>query len=128
MATQTKVTPAELVERFCGERAVGYVADPGTRGNVSRGFCGYLGGGGDTLLTGFDGGMEFIDRLGHGGWRPLHDVGAWPYVCHVIYRDDAAAEFAHAVYCEGDLTITTFESLEALSAHMEQVQAREEAS
>ncbi|MEZ5078119.1 MAG: hypothetical protein R2725_11835 [Solirubrobacterales bacterium] len=105
---QGRLTPQELIERFCTPAAVGDLADPITRNGVrvTRGWCGYQGAEDESLLVGFDEGYDFLDYLMSRGWVPLHDKGEWPYLVFVAYRH--GEDLAIAEYREGDLTVSEF--------------------
>lgn len=115
------VTPAELIGRFCNEQARGLVADPGSKvgedgTETARGHCGYCGGRGDSIVTGFDDGYDFMGYLSDRGWKPIAAKGDWPYVVYMTY--DPREPYAIAEYCEGDLTVWTFANVETARAHL----------
>ncbi|MBS0592009.1 MAG: hypothetical protein JSR84_00920 [Proteobacteria bacterium] len=103
-----KVTPDQLIEAFCGDRAAGLVADPGESESdgirTARGHCGYMGGRGDGLAVGFDDGYDFMGYLEERGWRALAAKGDWPYVVYMLTEHGAG--YAIAEYCERDLVVT----------------------
>ncbi len=107
------VTVADLIERFCDVRAVGALAEAveedGRRS--CQGFCGYEGGEGYGLEIGFEEGYDFLDYMAARGWRPLAAKGEWPYVIYLAPQDPKV--IALVEYCEGQLTISEFESAEA---------------
>ena len=107
-----RVTPAQLVVAFCGERADGMTADRGTSEKdgvkTSRGWCGLRGGRGESLAVGFDDGYDFLGYLGDRGWTPLPAKGDWPYVVYLATRVNET--YAIASYCETDLTVSEFPS------------------
>ena len=74
-----RVTPQQLIERFCGAEAVGQRADPGIevqdRATVARGFCGLERDGTDPLASGFADGYAFADYLAAHGWSVLPERG-----------------------------------------------------
>lgn len=116
---KTEVTPAQLIERFCDASLTGdLVAQAGTTtengATVSRGHCGYIGGRGDSMLTGFDDGYDWMGYLGDRGWKDLPGKGDWPYVVYMAYK--SREPYAIAEYCEADLTVWTFETGEAAQA------------
>jgi hypothetical protein len=105
------VTPTQLIGRFCDESLSGdLVAWAGTRQEdgmtVSKGFCGFMGGRGDGLVTGFDDGYSFMGYLGERGWSALAAKGDWPYVVYLAFVPKTP--YAIAGYCEGDLTVWQF--------------------
>jgi hypothetical protein len=106
------VTPEDLIRRFCDGRAAGLAADPGTTETdgvkVSRGWCGYIGGRGDSMVVGFDEGYDFLGYLTARGWKALHEKGDWPYVVYLYSR--CSEKRTIIGYCEGDLTIRTFDN------------------
>lgn len=104
------VTPAQLIERFCNP-AIEVVSEGTT---VARGHCGYIGGRGDSMAVGFDDGYDWMGYLGDRGWHALASKGDWPYVVYLAYR--SREPYAIAEYCEGDLTVWTFETGEAAQA------------
>lgn len=114
------VLPAQLVARFCGEAARGIRADPGTstEGGIttSRGFCGYIGGRGDGMVTGFDEGYDWMDYLFSRGWRPLAEKGDWPFRIYMLWRHKGQKTVI-AEYVEGDLTIWEFATPELMKTH-----------
>jgi hypothetical protein len=115
---EKKVTPEDLILRFCTNVDEGLVASPGVtverRKTTARGHCGYMGGRGDSLVTGFDDGYDWMGYLCDRGWKPLPGKGDWPYVVYLAWRD---GEYAIAEYCEADLTVWRFESAEAAQEH-----------
>jgi hypothetical protein len=106
-----KLTPEQLIARFCQPLASGLRENPGTteRGDgtkVSRGWCGYIGGCGDGLTVGFQEGYEFMEYLSARGWEFVHDKGNWPYVVYGVWRLGEKRTIIE--YCEGDLTLWEF--------------------
>ena len=114
------ITPEQLIEAFCGERAAGLVADPGITGadgrRTARGWCGYRGGRGEGLAVGFDDGYDFLGRLSDRGWRPLPEKGDWPYVVYLLATFDGG--HAVAEYCEADLTVTILPTKDELASFL----------
>lgn len=136
------VTPSQLVQRFCAdtsamraaaagdasaaevrERLKDMSPDPpvGDRSDAKsltryRGFCGYMGGRGDMMVTGFDDGYTFMGYLGERGWRDLPRKGDWPYVVYLRWpaRDDEPETIIE--YCEADLTVWQFDNHDAAVA------------
>ncbi len=107
----SSITPEQLIEQFCDDRACGLRPDPGTTEQengmrVSRGWCGYIGGRGDYLTVGFDDGYSFMDYLAERGWVPVHDRGTWPYVVYCVWCSGDLRAIVE--YCEGDLTLWEF--------------------
>jgi hypothetical protein len=107
------VTPGQLTERFCGKEAAGLRADYGvtTKDGITtaRGFCGYIGGRGDMLKTGFSDGYDFVEYLNRCGWSWLREKGSWPYVVYMEWQGDE--QTALVEYREGDLTVSVFENV-----------------
>ncbi|HET8956168.1 MAG TPA: hypothetical protein VFN18_10975 [Solirubrobacterales bacterium] len=103
------LTPEQLIERFCHVGDVGDLAIPTLKDGVltCEGFCGYLGGRGDSMAVGFDDGYDFLDYLAARGWRPLAEKREWPLTVYLSYR--AEGQRAIATYIEGDLTISQFD-------------------
>jgi hypothetical protein len=118
---QTPVPPSVLIARFCtpGPQLEGLVSRAGTSVEdgitVSRGYCGYLGGRGDYLTTGFDDGYCFMSYLGDRGWLDLPAKGDWPYVVYLRWPADEERE-ALCEYCEADLTVWQFDTHAAAAA------------
>lgn len=116
-----KVTPDKLIEAFCGESAAGRIPDPGVTAKddvkTARGHCGYVGGRGDSLMTGFDDGYDFMGYLGERGWKPLYEKGDWPYVVFMLTKHDES--YAVAEYCEGDLVVKVLPTQEKTTAFYE---------
>lgn len=112
-APQDAVGPERLVQSFFGDGAP--EAKEGM--SVYRGFCGYRGGTGDSLETGFDEGYDYLGYLADRGWRPLPEKGNWPYVVYLLWpvRDGGSAAIAE--YCEGDLTVWVFDTPDAAKRH-----------
>jgi hypothetical protein len=104
------VIPEDLISRFCDDRAEGLRADPGTTVDagttINRGWCGYIGGRGESMAVGFDDGYDFLGFLGDHGWKPLSAKGNWPYVVYLATRDED--HWVVAGYCEADLTVWQF--------------------
>jgi hypothetical protein len=81
----------------------------------SEGFCGYIGGSGDELVTGFDDGYTFMGYLQERGWRALHGKGNWPYVVVLRYVAEPGRHVL-ARYIEADFTVWIADTPEALRA------------
>lgn len=111
---KSPLTPAQLVKRFCDESLGGdLVAWAGTRREgdktTSHGFAGFDG------RQGYDDGYDFMGDLMERGWRALPDKGDWPLVVYIAYVRKGGP-FAIAEYCEGDLSVWEFETLEGTKA------------
>ena len=98
-----RVTPANLIGRFCTDRGVTKNGD-----KIAIGHCGYMGGRGDGMAVGFDDGYDFMGYLDERGWKSLPEFGDWPYVVWLVWAREG--ELALAQYCEGDLTVWNFAS------------------
>lgn len=99
------VTPERLIARFCDG------TETRIKGGARRkGFCGYSGGRGDSLLTGFDDGYEFMGYLEARGWRAIAEKGDWPYVVYLYWPARDGTSAAICEYCEADFTIWTFDT------------------
>lgn len=107
-ARPERVTPEQLVGRFCGAR------ERVNNVETSSGHCGYVGGRGDGMVVGFDDGYDFMGFPTDRGWGPLPAKGDWPYVVYLAYR--AREPYAIVEYCEGDLAVWVFESGAAAQA------------
>lgn len=124
-----RVPPSALIARFCNQAAAaGLTTAHGPRResasnmNVSHGFCGFLGGKGDSMVTGFDEGYSFMGYLEEHGWRVLPAKGDWPYVIYMRWMP-VPANLGDVVvtalpgepetlieYCEADLTVWQFDA------------------
>jgi hypothetical protein len=104
------VTPEQLIASFGRETArndeKGYT--------VHKGFCGYSGGGGDLLETGFDDGYFFMGYLEDHGWRGIAEKGDWPYIVYLRWSHDGVE--AIASYVEGDFKCWVFDNFAAAKA------------
>lgn len=133
------VPPSALVARFCGDTGAmmrkaeeaGSTAEArdmlkdmspdapkGARSDAKgytrfKGFCGYGGGRGDMLVTGFDDGYSFMGYLGERGWRSLHAKGDWPYVVWMRWPGSDGEPETLIEYCEADLGVWQFDNHEA---------------
>lgn len=116
------VTADQLIARFCsgadaeylGRSACNHRRDDTLAADIDDGFCGYSGGRGDELATGFDDGYAFMGYLVDRGWRALSDLGEWPYVTYLLRRGGPDEKPALVRYVEADLTVWRFDSLEDL--------------
>lgn len=114
------VTPEQLAKAFTTNVPEGLVGQTGAerddakRCTIYRGFCGYSGGRGDSLETGFDDGYDFMGYLEGHGWQALAAKGDWPYVVYVAYK--AREPYAIASYVECDFTLWIFDDGQAAQA------------
>lgn len=111
-ATQ-RIRPGTLIRRFCRP-----VRPTPRHHATAQGFCGYTGGRGDSLLTGFDDGYDFLGYMEEHGWRALPSYGDWPYVVYLAWRDTGAGITAITEYCEADLTVWLFQTHAAARAFL----------
>lgn len=120
---KAKVPPSALIARFCTDVPEGLVSsahgprrDDKTDAMVSHGFCGYSGGSGDLMVTGFDDGYTFMGHLGERGWRDLADKGDWPYVVFMRWPASDGEPETIIEYCEADLSVWQFDTHDAAVA------------
>lgn len=126
---QAPITAAQLVKRFCSGADAEYLGRPASsrrrdddaRADIAEGFCGYVGGHGDNLITGYDDGYTFMGHLSAHGWRPLADLGDWPYVVYLFRNGQNDERPTLARYLEADLTVWEFDDLQAAKAFIAQV-------
>lgn len=108
---QEPVPPQRLIDGFCeGSR------EERDGMTVHRGFCGYRGGQGASLVVGFDDGYDFLGYLKDHGWRALTGKGDWPLVVYMLWASKDEG-LAIAEYCEASLTIWVFDSPEQAKRH-----------
>jgi hypothetical protein len=121
--TPDPVTPEQLAERFghaaaelVGDRR-GHYRDDEFRFDRWRGFCGYMGGRGDSLIVGFDDGYSFMGYLEERGWRAIPSKGDWPYLVYLYWPGtDASPKPAIVEYCEADFSLWVFDDRDAMKA------------
>lgn len=139
--TPERVPPSALITRFCADTSAmrAAVADAGSTAEAMaklkdmepgaavahrdeagltmyRGHCGYSGGRGDRLATGFDDGYDFMGYLTEHGWRALSSKGNWPYVVWLRWPALDGEPETMIEYCEADLTVHQFDTHEAARA------------
>lgn len=119
----TPVPPSALIARFCGDAAAagmthahGLRRDDKHNAMKARGFCGFMGGRGDSLVTGFDDGYDFMGFLGDRGWRDLPAKGDWPYVVWMRWPASKDEPDTLIEYCEADLSVWQFDARDAAQA------------
>ncbi|MBJ7469703.1 MAG: hypothetical protein JHD16_00295 [Solirubrobacteraceae bacterium] len=118
----TPITAAQLVDRFCSGADTEYLGRPACchrrddtiAADIDDGFCGYSGGRGDELVTGFDDGYAFMGYLADRGWRSLPSLGDWPYVVYLVRRGSDREQPALVRYVEADLTVWRFDTVDDL--------------
>lgn len=105
-APKPPLPPTKLAEQF------GF-GDPKTiDGAITyHGGCAYNG------QHGYDDGYDCMGDLGEQGWKTLPNKGEWPYVVYLAWLEDGKDKPTIAEYCEGELTISTFESAAAAKAY-----------
>lgn len=119
-------TVEQLVERFCSGSDADYSGcsacvprrDDNLAADIYDGFCGYVGGEGDELVTGFDDGYAFMGYLADRGWHPLNEVGQWPYVVYLMRFGEGDELPAVVSYTEADLRVMRFDSLDDLRRYV----------
>jgi hypothetical protein len=128
--TSAALTPSTLIKRFCGTEVSAVYSqshapqrDEALDAMVSRGFCGYIGGLGEPLDTGFGDGWEFMGYLQSRGWRPLPTKGDWPYLAYLHWPARDGEPEAIISYCEADLTVWQFTSHEAANVFYRSLEA-----
>ena len=113
------LTPAMLIERFCGERLGSWRASAGAderkHSTLHTGFCSYLGRNAyGPGVDGYDDGYDMMGSLQEGGWRVMAEYGDWPYVVYLWWAAlESDPRYAVASYCEGDFSIEVFDSAAA---------------
>lgn len=123
------ITATQLVARFCSGADAEYLGRPACstrrdtelRADIAEGFCGYVGGRGDLLASGFDDGYTFMGHLTAHGWRPIHEAGEWPFVIY-LYRKGGDDERPTLIrYVEADLTVWQFDDIASVKTFLAQI-------
>jgi hypothetical protein len=108
--------PAKLIERFGGLTPDDPHLGTGTARRTAdcqfkvhhAGYCG------SGHPQGYDDGYDFMGDLCARGWRDMASKGDWPFVVYVWWNKDG--DYAVAEYCEQDLNVWTFRSVEQARA------------